>query len=104
MKRISNFTADRMDMQEMAAISGGFPAGPPTPTGGSTSVPTHGHPCGVDFFNSTWRDWCNGVAVYEYYRSSEFLEPECSVAANLNPSILNPELLCQIGAPGRLRP
>ena len=87
MKRISNFTADRMDMQEMAAINGGVG------TTGSTTTPTQ-HPCGVDSMRTSWRDIhftnIDGRRVehkygFEFYR----LEPVCRVAINpgLDPGV-----------------
>jgi hypothetical protein len=50
MKRISEFTADRMDMKQMAAISGGAVC-----HGSSTSTMMTGD-CGMDTTTSTWDD------------------------------------------------
>jgi hypothetical protein len=50
MKRISEFTADRMDMKQMAAISGGALC-----NGSSTSTMMSGGGC-VDTSTLTWDD------------------------------------------------
>ena len=92
MKRISNFTADRMDMQEMAAISGG---GVPTRIMMSGSSPTFIAP-GGDVVGAMARDIWHGGECYEFtdlyknYFMPLRVVPKPELVAEIHPGDSNP--------------
>jgi hypothetical protein len=73
MKRISEFTADRMDMKQMAAISGGAVCH------GSSTISIMTGTCGMDTTTTTWEDGYFNHPVtgerieyrYNYHTSSD---------------------------------
>ena len=92
MKRISNFTADRMDMQEMAAISGGATASQRFMSGATATFIAPGgdvfgamardiwHPCGTEEITNLYVNYFKILRVV----------PKPELVAEIHPGDSNP--------------
>jgi hypothetical protein len=68
MKRISNFKADRMDMKQMVAISGGFSA-----TSGSDSMVINGCVVTTSWLDDYYNHPTQGRTLYRHSYQSQIV-------------------------------